>query len=295
MVFHFGRLRDNKTIVQQGYPMPELPEVEVCRLSLLPALAGQRVTGVRTSTKDLRQPLPAELHHTLAGRRIVDIIRRGKYLLFDCRRGRQRGWLIIHLGMSGNLHFVPAGQAPGRHDHFDLLTNRPILRFTDPRRFGLILWHDGADPEGHPLLAGLGIEPLSEEFSGKWLYRAFRQRSAPVKNVLMDARTIAGIGNIYASESLFRAGISPLRAANRVSLAACLRLAKTIRETLQEAISAGGSSIRDYRHSDGGSGCFQLEYAVYGREHQPCPRCGGTVRKIRQAGRSSYYCPGCQK
>ncbi len=275
--------------------MPELPEVEVCRCGLLPALVDRRIIDVRVGAASLRQPLPAGLDKTLAGRRIAGIARRGKYLLFDCRRGEQQGWLIIHLGMSGHLHFVPAGQAAGRHDHFDLVTGVSTLRFTDPRRFGLILWHEGADPEQHPLLAGLGIEPLSEEFSGEWLYRAFKSRSAPVKNVLMDAKTIVGIGNIYASESLFRAGISPLRTANHISLAACHRLAKAIRETLLDAIAAGGSSIRDYMHSDGGSGCFQLEYAVYDRASQPCPRCGSTISKIRQAGRSSYYCPGCQR
>jgi len=275
--------------------MPELPEVEVCRLGLLPALVDRHIIGARAGAASLRQPLPAGLDKTLAGRRIANITRRGKYLLFDCRRGEQQGWLIVHLGMSGNLHFISVDLAPGRHDHFDLLTSTVTLRFTDPRRFGLILWHEGADPEQHPLLATLGIEPLSEEFTGKWLHNVFRNRSAPVKNVLMDARTIVGIGNIYASESLFRAGISPLRATNRIRLVACLRLAKAIRETLLDAIAAGGSSIRDYVHSDGGSGCFQLEYAVYGRDGQPCQRCTGTVRKIRQAGRSSYYCPGCQK
>ena len=275
--------------------MPELPEVEVCRRGLLPTLRDALIIGAVVRAPRLRLPLSDELNRILTGRRIANICRRGKYLLFDCRKEEQQGWLIIHLGMSGNLRFISAGQEPEKHDHFDLLTNTVTLRFSDPRRFGLIVWHENADPERHPLLAKLGIEPLSKKFTGQWLHKAFKHRSAPVKNVIMDAATIVGIGNIYASESLFRAGISPLRAANRVSLTACHRLATSIRETLQEAIAAGGSSIRDYLHSDGGSGCFQLEYAVYDRAGQPCQRCNGTVNKIRQAGRSSYFCADCQK
>lgn len=281
--------------MEMGVLMPELPEVEVCRCGLLPALAGKLIADVRVGDKPLRRPLPENLARSLTGCRIVAILRRGKYLLFDCRKAEGRGWLIVHLGMSGNLGLVPAGSQAGPHDHVDLRVGERLLRFSDPRRFGLIDWLDGAEPGQYPALAHLGIEPLSEEFTGAWLHEAFRSRAAPVKNVLMEARTVVGIGNIYASESLFRAGISPRRAAGRISLPACRRLVAAIRETLQAAIAAGGSSIRDYVHSDGGSGCFQLECAVYGRAGQVCRRCGGTVRRVRQAGRSTYYCPGCQR
>lgn len=275
--------------------MPELPEVEVCRRGLLPVLKDASIAGARTGELALRQPWPAQLSDTLKDYRIINIERRGKYLLFDCRKENRRGWLIIHLGMSGCLHFVAAGLPPGKHDHFDLLTDTCVLRYTDPRRFGLIVWYPQDDPQQHPLLAPLGIEPLSAAFDGPWLHKTLQRRSAPIKTVLMDAHTIVGIGNIYASESLFRAGISPLRAASQVSRPACKRLASAIRETLQDAIAAGGSSIRDYLHSDGSSGCFQLECAVYERDGQSCRRCGGTLQKIRQAGRSSYFCPDCQK
>lgn len=274
--------------------MPELPEVEVCRRGILPELAGQTITAAVVRFPRLRREIPSDLDRLLVGRRIADIVRRGKYLLFDCATAESPGWLILHLGMSGNLRFVSAGETPGRHDHFDLIAGERILRYSDPRRFGLIDWQAGP-AERHPLIAGLGIEPLSPAFDGEWLYRASRGRKAPIKAMLMDARQIVGIGNIYAAESLFRAGISPLRPAGQVSRAGCVRLVAEIRQTLQEAIAAGGSSIRDYIHSDGGAGCFQLEYAVYDRTGQDCRRCGGTVKQVRQSGRSSFFCPGCQK
>lgn len=275
--------------------MPELPEVEVCRRGLLPEMEGVPIHGAVVRHSRLRCEVPAGLADILAGRKVGGIARRGKYLLFDCRGGSGPGWLIIHLGMSGNLRFVAKGAPPARHDHFDLELPHTVLRFSDPRRFGVLTWQQGADPLVHPLLAGLGIEPLSAQFSGDWLYAATRRRSAPIKSVLMDAATVVGIGNIYASESLFRAGISPLRAALRIGHESCGRLVAAVRSTLADAIAAGGSSIRDYVHSDGGAGCFQLECHVYDRAGQPCRRCGGTVRQIRQAGRSTYYCPGCQR
>lgn len=275
--------------------MPELPEVEVCRRGLLPEIEGALIRRAAVRAPRLRHELPAGLAEILAGRRIAGISRRGKYLLFDCRGGDGGdGWLILHLGMSGNLRFVPPGLPPGRHDHFDLDLGTTVLRFSDPRRFGALTWHAGADPERHPLLAALGVEPLAPEFSADWLYAATRRRSAPIKTVLMDAHTVVGIGNIYASESLFRAGISPLRAARRIGRERCRLLVEAVRETLADAIAAGGSSIRDYVHSDGGAGCFQLECNVYDRAGQSCRRCGGEVRQVRQAGRSTYYCPGCQ-
>lgn len=275
--------------------MPELPEVEVCRRGLLPELVGAPISGAVVRIPRLRREVPPALAGTLAGRRIAGILRRGKYLLFDCRGEAGNGWLIVHLGMTGNLRFVAPGAPVGRHDHFDLLTPRALLRFSDPRRFGVIAWQDGDDPLRHPLLAGLGVEPLAPEFTGGWLYAATRRRQAPIKPLLMDAGTVVGIGNIYASESLFRAGISPLRPAARVGRDSCGRLVEAVRQTLADAIAAGGSSIRDYVHSDGGAGCFQVECQVYDRAGQICRRCGGRVRQIRQAGRSTFYCPGCQR
>ncbi|RIX48852.1 MAG: bifunctional DNA-formamidopyrimidine glycosylase/DNA-(apurinic or apyrimidinic site) lyase [Rhodocyclales bacterium GT-UBC] len=276
--------------------MPELPEVEVCRRGLLPELEGGVVQQVVIRAPKLRQTIPTELSNVLPGCRIVAIRRRGKYLLLDCMRPGVEGSLIIHLGMSGKLRFVPHGQAPARHDHVDWVLAGQTLRFTDPRRFGVVLWQPGPPEqvETHPLLASQGIEPLSDAFTGAWLHAACARRSGPIKPVLMDSHMVVGIGNIYASESLFRAGISPLRAANRISLARCETLVRAIRETLSAAIAAGGSTIRDYVHSDGSTGWFQIEAAVYDRDGKPCVRCDGVVRQIRQAGRSSYYCPSCQ-
>jgi formamidopyrimidine-DNA glycosylase len=274
--------------------MPELPEVEVCRRGLLPEIEGATIRGAVVRFPRLRQELPTGLARTLTGRHVAGIVRRGKYLLFDCRSADGDGWLILHLGMSGNLRFVSPGTPPGRHDHFDLELPGTVLRFSDPRRFGVIAWHAGVDPEVHPLLAKLGVEPLSPDFSAEWLYAATRRRQAPIKTVLMDAHTVVGVGNIYASESLFRAGISPLRAASRIGRERCAALVEAVRSTLSDAIAAGGSSIRDYVHSDGGAGWFQLECNVYDRAGQPCRRCDGVVRQVRQAGRSTYFCPGCQ-
>ncbi len=275
--------------------MPELPEVEVCRQGLAPALAGCTVRGVAVRQGRLRAEVPADLGQCLTGCRIAGIGRRGKYLLFDCQREGGGGWLIVHLGMTGNLRLVAPGTPPGSHDHVDFVFDGRLLRYSDPRRFGLVDWFAGPDPAAHPLLAGLGVEPLSPEFTGAWLHGQLQRRSAPVKTVLMDAHLLVGVGNIYASESLFRAGISPLRAASRISRRRCDALAAAIRETLADAIAAGGSSIRDYVHSDGGSGYFQISCAVYDRAGEPCRRCGGVVRSVRQGGRSTFYCPSCQR
>lgn len=276
--------------------MPELPEVEVCRRGLQPTLEKALIKGVVIRAPKLRQTIPTELTELLPGCRMLAVRRRGKYLLIDCRRDGVEGSLIIHLGMSGKLRFMPSGSAPEKHDHFDLLLSDQILRFTDPRRFGVVLWQAGPPEttESHPLLANQGIEPLSDAFTVDWLYAANSKRSGPIKPVLMDSHHIVGIGNIYAAESLFRAGISPLRAANKISRARYGLLVPAIRETLSEAIAAGGTTIRDYMHSDGSSGWFQIQVAVYGRDGQPCIRCDGVVRQVRQAGRSTFYCPGCQ-
>lgn len=274
--------------------MPELPEVEVSRLGLLPHLAGQRIVRAVFRTPKLRHELPPELAAHLAGRRVCAIHRRGKYLLFDCESGHGGGWLIVHLGMSGSLRLVHADAPAQKHDHVDLVFPGTTLRFRDPRRFGTVLWHEGGEIESHPLIAVLGVEPLSPEFDGDWLYAATRKRNAPIKPWLMDSHRVVGIGNIYASEALFRAGISPTRAAGSIGREHCRKLAAAIRATLEESIAAGGSSVRDYVHSDGGAGSFQLTCAVYGRDGEPCRVCGTPIRALRQAGRTTFYCQHCQ-
>jgi formamidopyrimidine-DNA glycosylase len=295
--------------------MPELPEVEVARRAIEPELLGRSITGAACRTPSLRWPLDPDLDRILRGRTIDAVMRRGKYLVIGCRResgarstrihagGSARtgagdgdaGWLIVHLGMSGSLQVAPRRKVPALHDHFDLLFGTKLLRLHDPRRFGAVLWHPGADAGSHPLLAKLGPEPFDPVLDARWLHRALAGRRGPIKPALMDSHLVVGIGNIYASESLFRAGISPLRAAHRIAEARCGRLLEAARETLAEAILAGGSSLRDYVHTDGGSGCFQTQTAVYERTGQPCVRCGTTIRSIRQAGRSTYYCPECQR
>ena len=275
--------------------MPELPEVEVSRQGLLPHLPGQRIVDAVFRAPKLRHELPPSLASRLVGLRVDAILRRGKYLLFDCESRNGGGWLILHLGMSGSLRLVAPGTPPQKHDHVDLVFARTALRFRDPRRFGTLLWHEGFDVEKQPLIAILGVEPLSEKFDGNWLYAQTRRRSTPIKPLLMDSHLVVGIGNIYASESLFRAGISPLRAANRISRERYRILVPAIRETLETSIAAGGSSVRDYVHSDGGAGCFQLSCAVYDRLGEPCTTCGEPVRSVRQAGRSTFYCARCQR
>ena len=275
--------------------MPELPEVEVSRLGLLPFIPGQRIVEAIFRVPKLRHAIPPALGFRLIGLRVEAILRRGKYLLFDCESSRAGGWLIVHLGMSGSIRLVKPGSPIQKHDHMDLVFAKTCLRLRDPRRFGAVLWHEGADVEQHPLIAVLGLEPLSGEFDGDWFYEVTRKRSAPIKPLLMDSHLVVGIGNIYASESLFRAGISPLRAANRIGREGCRRLVAAIRATLEASIVAGGSSVRDYVHSDGGAGSFQLSCAVYDRHGFPCPSCGAPVSSVRQAGRSSFYCRHCQK
>lgn len=276
--------------------MPELPEVEVCRRGLAPELEGALIEGVVIRAPKLRHEIPRALIELLPGCHIVAVRRRGKYLLIDCQREGIEGSLIIHLGMSGNLRFVGRDLPPAKHDHFDLVLTGQSLRLADPRRFGVVLWQPGppAAAELHPLLATQGIEPLSDDFTVNRIFPSISKRSGPIKPIIMDSHLVVGIGNIYASESLFRAGISPLRAANRISRARYEVLVAAIRQTLSDAIAAGGSSIRDYVHSDGSAGWFQIQAGVYDRAGQPCLRCGGVVRQIRQAGRSTYYCAGCQ-
>lgn len=278
--------------------MPELPEVEVSRLGLLPEIKGKIITGAVTRTPKLRYPLPTNLGKRLSGARLADIQRRGKYLLLEIDQlpNDKTATLILHLGMSGSLRIVTPDTPPQTHDHVDIAFGDKVLRLRDPRRFGALLWHDDQTPiEAHPLIHVLGVEPLEAAFDGEWLHDHLRKRSGPIKPVLMDSHMVVGIGNIYAAESLFLSGISPLRAAQKISATRCDLLANAVKQTLSAAVAAGGSSVRDYVHSDGGAGCFQLQCAVYEREGEPCVGCGKPVRKIRQAGRSTFYCPQCQK
>jgi formamidopyrimidine-DNA glycosylase len=270
--------------------MPELPEVETVRRGIAPALVGRRLLGASVRQPSLRWPVPADLHDRLNGRRISAVERRGKYLLIRLDRGA----LILHLGMSGSLRLVHPDCRVEKHDHVDIFPEgERILRFRDPRRFGAILLTD--DPERHSLIAGLGIEPLSAEFDGDWLYALTRGRSGPIKPLLMNASLLVGVGNIYANESLFRAGIRPETPAGQLSRPRCAQLAASIRSTLEQAILAGGSSLRDFVDGHGKPGYFQQSYAVYGREGAPCLVCGATIQSIRQGNRATFFCRTCQK
>ncbi|MDP2805778.1 MAG: bifunctional DNA-formamidopyrimidine glycosylase/DNA-(apurinic or apyrimidinic site) lyase [Gallionellaceae bacterium] len=271
--------------------MPELPEVETTLRGLTPHLTEQIVADVIIRNERLRWPIPQQLPELLRGKTIRNLYRRAKYLLitFD------HGTLILHLGMSGNLRILTSPTPPDKHDHFELvLKNGAMMRLRDPRRFGAVLWHQG-DPNSHPLLASLGPEPLSNEFNAQHLYQATRKRSAAIKLVIMDNRLVVGVGNIYANESLFRAGIKPQLTAQKLSLARCEKLVSEIRSTLTEAIAMGGSSLRDYVNSDGKQGYFQQHYWVYGKTGAPCQKCGTPIKLIKQGQRSSFYCTHCQR
>ena len=268
--------------------MPELPEVETTRSGLAPHIVGATIVGTVVRNHSLRWPIPKL---PIDGRTILGLTRRAKYLLMDCGNGT----LILHLGMSGSLRILPTGTPAAAHDHFDLLLNNgKLMRLRDPRRFGAVLWHEG-DIDTHPLLANLGPEPLQEDFDARYLHQSLRGRSIAIKQALMDNHIVVGVGNIYANESLFRSGIKPQLAAGKVSLKRCVRLVEEIRATLAAAIAKGGSTLRDFVHSDGSSGYFQQEYFVYGRAGEPCRRCGEPIKQIKQGQRSSFYCGTCQK
>lgn len=270
--------------------MPELPEVETTLRGIAPHLQGAQVKDVVVRHAQLRWPIPAALPFLLRGRVVLDLQRRAKYLLLAF----EHGTLILHLGMSGSLRILPHGTPPEKHDHFDLvLNNGKLMRLRDPRRFGAVLWHAGTIAE-HPLLATLGPEPLGDAFDANYLYRATRSRSVAIKLALMDNHLVVGVGNIYANEALFRAGIRPQRSAKRLSHARCAVLVQTVQEVLRAAIEKGGSSLRDFIHSDGSSGYFQQQYFVYGRAGEPCRRCATPIRRIVQGQRASFYCPRCQ-
>ena len=271
--------------------MPELPEVETTRRGLAPHVRGRHIRALRLYERRLRWPVPAALSARVAGQRIVSTGRRGKYLLLEL----ESGTLIVHLGMSGNLRVVPAASPRVRHDHFDLvLDSGCALRFNDPRRFGSLLYVRG-DPLAHPLLAGLAPEPLAREFDANYLWRVTRGRRVAVKQLLMNSRLVVGVGNIYASEALFRARIRPRRAARSLRRPEAAQLVRAVRAVLRSAIRAGGTTLRDYLRADGSPGYFRQRLYVYERAGEPCRRCGTPVRAITQGQRSTYYCPQCQK
>jgi formamidopyrimidine-DNA glycosylase len=271
--------------------MPELPEVETIRRYLEPLLSDQRIAGVTIRHAGLRWPISPTLSKQLTGQRIRTIERRAKYLLLRC----EAGTLIIHLGMTGRLLVLPAATPVVKHDHLDLLlANGDCLRFNDSRRFGTVLWTT-EDPLRHALLHNLGAEPLEAHFTGACLYQRASGRTVAIKNFIMNQRIVVGIGNIYASEALFQAGIHPARPAGEISLGRYERLADAIRAVLQAALAAGGTTLRDYRQGDGNPGGFQVQLLVYGRAGQPCSVCGHPLRLARIGQRSAYYCSKCQR
>jgi len=297
--------------------MPELPEVETLRRGLAPYLRGRRFVAAVVREARLRWPVPADLEARIRDRRICDLQRRGKYLLMQLddawlsrntpgrpkcflappggerREAAFSGALIIHLGMSGNLRLLSADTPPQKHDHIDLLLDDgQVLRYRDPRRFGALFWTAAA--AGHPLIASLGVEPLSDEFDGARLHALCQGRSSAIKQVIMDAHLLVGVGNIYANEALFHAGIDPRTRAGRLSRPRCARLAAAIKEILVRAIEAGGSTLRDFVDGHGSPGWFQQTYRVYGRAGLPCTICGNPIRTLRQGARATCYCPRCQ-
>ncbi len=270
--------------------MPELPEVETTRRGIAPHLLGRRVTALVVRQSQLRWPITDAVGEGLVGRVIDRVERRAKYLLL-CNSA---GTALIHLGMSGSLRVLSDAVPVRPHDHVDIaLEDGQLLRFNDPRRFGSLLWQ--APGTTHPLLAGLGPEPFSDEFTGDYLYRRAAGRSAAVKHFLMDQGIVVGVGNIYAAEALFRAGIDPRRAAGRVSRERYGMLVVFVRQILQAAIDRGGTTLRDFLKPDGEPGYFEQELNVYGREHEGCKVCGHPIRSVRLGQRSSFFCGRCQR
>lgn len=270
--------------------MPELPEVETTRRGIEPHILNQRVTGVVIRQPKLRWPIPSQLGRMLSGHAIHAVRRRAKYLLLES----DVGTLILHLGMSGSLRILPPDTPVLFHDHFDLLFANCCLRLRDPRRFGAVLWSD-QPAEQHPLLRHLGPEPLEGAFNGDHLYRQAEKRRGAVKNLIMDGRVVVGVGNIYASESLYRAGIHPNRPANRIAASRYQRLSDEIKSVLAAAIRQGGTTLRDFTQEDGKPGYFAQKLLVYGRGGQPCPGCAAPIRERRIGQRNSFYCSHCQR
>lgn len=281
--------------------MPELPEVETVRRGLIPVMEGQVIARAQVNRPDLRWPLPDRMAERLSGAAVLRLRRRSKYILLDLSTDET---LLVHLGMSGRMLVsgAPLGQfhhdhpAPAKHDHVVLdMANGARVTFNDARRFGAMDLMETGTEEAHPLLAALGPEPLGNAFSEAYLLQRLHGRMTPIKAALLDQSVVAGLGNIYVAEALFRARISPRRLAGNVGPLRAARLVPIIRDVLSEAIEAGGSSLRDYRQADGELGYFQHAFRVYGREGQPCPACATAIARIVQSGRSSYFCPRCQR
>lgn len=271
--------------------MPELPEVEVTRRGIAEHVEGKIVVAAAVRQASLRWPVPPNLDSALSGRQIRKLDRRAKYLLFRFAHGT----LIVHLGMSGSLRLLTQATQPDKHEHIDFIfDDGSLLRLRDPRRFGAVLWTE-TDVARHPLLARIGREPLGEDFNGAYLHAQFSGRTAPVKPLLLNSAVLAGIGNIYANEALHSARIRPTAPAGSLSRLRCERLAAALRETLERAIAAGGSSLRDFVDSTGQAGYFQQQYAVYGRANAPCVTCGTPISVLRQGQRASFFCPRCQR
>lgn len=270
--------------------MPELPEVEVTRLGISGHLVGTKVSGVCVHSAKLRSMVPPEIADVLTGQRILSVDRRGKYLIIRC----QAGSLLLHLGMTGHLRILPGGKTAGPHDHFDLLFDSgKILRLNDVRRFGSIHW-TAADPLQHKLLSGIGPEPFSEPFTGEYLYRRSRGKKVAVQRFIMDSAVLAGIGNIYAAESLFRCGLLPTTLAGSLSPDDCLKLAAAIKEVLATSIASGRASM-DFCHEGDKLAYFPQKLFVYDREGDPCRECGGAIKRGRLGNRSTFFCPACQR
>ena len=291
--------------------MPELPEVETVKLGLQPVLEGRRFTHVEARRGDLRIPFPKDFAKRLDGRRVKRLWRRAKYLMADLDDGNT---LVIHLGMSGHMSVyaegkqrkigqlyydaAPADAGRGKHDHVVFETDAPArIVFTDHRRFGLMTLVETPKIDAHKLFKALGVEPLSGDFDAAYLKRALKGKKTPIKSALLDQRVIAGLGNIYVCEALWRARISPKRKAAKISAAQSEALLPAIKNVLREAVKAGGSSLRDHKRVDGELGYFQKSFAVYDRKGTPCttPKCGGAIKRIVQGGRSTFYCPICQR
>jgi len=268
--------------------VPELPEVETTRRGIEPHVAGETIAGVILRERRLRWPISAEVAG-LSGRRVIELGRRGKYILMRLDRGH----LIWHLGMSGSMRMLPVGSPEAAHEHVELeFGNGMALKFRDPRRFGALLYC-ARDPLEHPLLRSLGPEPLGDDFDAAYLYRHCRQRSAAIKNVIMNSQVVVGVGNIYASEALFRAGIRPARAARRISRARIATLVDAIRATLAEAIGHGGTTLQDFTQADGKPGYFRHELQVYANR-DTCKTCQTPIKQVVLGQRASYFCPHCQ-
>jgi formamidopyrimidine-DNA glycosylase len=271
--------------------MPELPEVETTLQGIKPFVLKQKIQSITVRHHGMRWPVPADLSPLLSGEIIQQIWRRGKYLLFQTSQGH----LILHLGMSGSLRIFTHDAPAKKHDHIDiLLANGKLLRFRDPRRFGALLWTTD-EPLLHPLLSHLGPEPLDSSFSGKYLWEKSRKRKVPVKSFLMDSKIVVGVGNIYATEALFAAGILPKTAAGKISLLQYEKLVKELKKVLKAAIQQGGTSLKDFVNSEGKKGYFSVKLKVYGRGGKECVTCGTKLKDSRLGQRGTVYCPHCQK